>query len=185
VGVREMSARESLDLQVENPEPGGKGWFGLVIPLGWSKQDFETIRWHMSAPMDTVTLVSEQIDDGEKLVRKLSEKGFEVSAAFWILATDDAQWSFYIVSPLVESEGLAKAYRRLHEVARQIPQPSWIDPLNVKLIGPSSPIAHDVLAIHARTSGPQVSPIRWGGKTLGNLSIEEAYLYPRPAAASN
>jgi hypothetical protein len=135
--------------------------------------------------MDTITLVTEQIDDGDKLVRKLSEEGFEASAAFWILVTEDSHWYFYIVSPVVESDGLATAYRRLHDIARKIPRLSWIDPLKIKLIGPSNPIAQDVLDILYRTSGPNVSAIRWGGKRLGNVSIEEAYLYPLPAAASN
>jgi len=130
--------------------------------------------------MDTITLVNEIIDDGAQLVGQLPQEGFEVTAAFWIKPMEDGQWYFYIVSPLVEAEGLAKAYRRLHPIVRRMPPPFWIDPLEVKLIGPSNPIAQDVLAIHARTSGPKVCPIRWGGNSLGNVALEGAYLYPLP-----
>jgi hypothetical protein len=133
--------------------------------------------------MDTNTLVENLIDDGRKLVEELPQHGFEVSAAFWLKASEDGKWYFYIVSPVVEAEGLVKAYRRLHPLVRKMPQPFWIDPLEIKLIGPTHPIAQDVLAILSRAPGPRVSPIRWGGQKLGNVSVEGAYLYPLPAAA--
>jgi hypothetical protein len=133
--------------------------------------------------MDTDTLVENLIDDGRKLVEELPQRGFEVTAAFWLKASEEGKWYFYIVSPVVDAEGLAKAYRRLHPLVRKMPQPFWIDPLEIKLIGPNNPIAQDVLAIHSRAPGPRVSPIRWGGKKLGNVSIEGAYLYPLPVTA--
>jgi hypothetical protein len=135
--------------------------------------------------MDTVTLVTEKIDDGDKLVQKLSAEGFEISAAFWIHPTDASRWRFYIVSSAVESDGAAKAYRRLHAIARQLPQPSWIDPLEVKLIAPSHPMAHDVFAVLKRTPGPKGSPIHWAGTWLGDMSIDGAYFYPLPTAAAS
>jgi hypothetical protein len=134
--------------------------------------------------MDTVTLVTEKVEDGEKLLQKLSAKGFDVSAAFWILPTDASRWRFYVVSPAVESDGPATAYRRLHAVARQLPQPSWIDPLEIKLIGPSNSMAQDVFAALNRIPGPKVSPIHRSGTRLGDVSIEGAYFYPLPTGAS-
>jgi hypothetical protein len=131
--------------------------------------------------MDTETLVDRVIDDGQKLVEALRQHGFDMSAAFWLKASEDDRWSFYIVSPAVDREGLAHAYRRLHPLVRAMPQPFWIDPLAIKLIGPSNPIAQDVLAIHGRAGPPHVSPIRWGGRKLGNVNVEDAYLYPLPA----
>ncbi|HLN26739.1 MAG TPA: hypothetical protein VK395_03285 [Gemmataceae bacterium] len=130
--------------------------------------------------MDTESLVEKLIDDGEKLVERISLGGFPVTAAFWLRASENERWYFYIVSPLVDDEGLAQAYRRLHPFVWGVSEPLWIDPLEIKLIGPSNPIAQDVLAIHRRAPGSRVSPIRWGGKMLGNLSVEGAYLYPLP-----
>jgi hypothetical protein len=132
--------------------------------------------------VDTEILVENLIEDGQKLVEELPQRGFEVTAAFWLKASEDGKWYFYIISPLVDAEGLAKAYRQLHPLVRAMPSPFWIDPLEIKLIGPDNPMARDVLAIYSRASGPRVSPIRWGGKKLGNVSIEGAYLYPLPAA---
>jgi hypothetical protein len=49
--------------------------------------------------MDQDTLIEKQIDDGAKFVDKLSREGVEVTAAFWLKASDDSQWYFYIASP--------------------------------------------------------------------------------------
>jgi hypothetical protein len=135
--------------------------------------------------VDTDTLVENLIDDGQKLLERLPQQGFQVTAAFWIRPAEDDAWRFYIASPVVEKEGLTQAYRRLHTLIRQLPQPFWIDPLEVKLIGETNPIAQGVLGIHRRAGAAQVSPIRWGGKKLGNLSIEGAYLYPLPTPVGN
>jgi hypothetical protein len=131
--------------------------------------------------MDPDTLVSPPFDEGQKLIEELSQRGFPVTAAFWIKASENGKWYFYIVSPAVDDEGLAQAYRRLHPLVWALPQRFRIDPLAIKLIGPANPIAQDVLAIHARGSGPRGGRIRWGGKRVGHVSIEDAYLYPLPA----
>jgi hypothetical protein len=38
--------------------------------------------------------------------------------------------------------------------------------------------------IYARTPSPQGTPWHWRGRSLGNLIIEDAYLYPVPAPAA-
>jgi hypothetical protein len=128
--------------------------------------------------MDTDTLVENLIDDGRKLVDELPQRGFDVTAAFWLKPSEDGKWYFYIVSPMVDAEGILKAYGLLHPPVRAMPQPFSIDPLKIKLIGPTNPIARDVLTILGRVSGPHASPIPWGGIELGSMSIEGAYLYP-------
>jgi hypothetical protein len=134
--------------------------------------------------MDTESLVENLILDGQRLLEYLPQNGFDVTAAFWLKPSENGRWHYYLVSPVVDAEGVTPAYRRLHTLIRQMPPPVWIDPLKVKLIGPGNPIARDVLAVHARTPDPRVSPIRWGGTSLGNVSIDDAYLYPLPAAAA-
>jgi len=135
--------------------------------------------------MDTTSLVNDLIEDGRRIVEQLALDGFEVAAAFWLKAAEDGQWYFYIVSPVPTGERLNVTYGRLHTIIRSIPEPQSIDPLEVRLIEPSDTLAKDVLAIHARAPGPKGRPIRWSGPQLGNVSIESAYLYPLPAAASS
>jgi hypothetical protein len=135
--------------------------------------------------VDTTTLVGEMIEDGRRIVEQLPQDGFEVTAAFWLKKAEDGEWRFYVVSPVAEPGRLNDAYSRLHTFIRRMPEPHWIDPLEVRLLRPSHPLAKDVLAIHQSATGPKASPIRWGGTMLGNISVEEAYLYPLPAMASS
>jgi hypothetical protein len=134
--------------------------------------------------MDSDTLVDELIDSGRKLLEHLREKGFAFDAAAWLQASEDGRWIFYLVSPLVTSEGRSAAYGLLHPLVREMPQPFWIDPLEIRLIAADSPIATDLLAILRRTPGPRAVPVRGGGQRLGNLSVEGAYLYPLPSTAA-
>ena len=58
--------------------------------------------------MDTDALVNEQKEDGQKLLDYLAGSGFEVQAAFWVKAAEDGRWHYYLVSPAVETAGLAQ-----------------------------------------------------------------------------
>jgi hypothetical protein len=135
--------------------------------------------------MDTNTLESDLTEDGKRIIEQLPQHGFEVTAAFWLKRSDDEKWRFYVVSPAAENERLNEAYSRLIRLIRARPQPHWLDPLEVKLIGPNHAVAKDVLAIHTRTPGTNGYPIRWGGTQLGNIHIDDAYLYPLPATAAS
>jgi hypothetical protein len=132
--------------------------------------------------MDQGTLVEMQVADGKRLIDRLLENGIGVTAAGWLKEAESGQWFLYIVTPLVGEDGATKAaYRRVNTVIRGLRKESfWIDPLEIKLIGPTDSIGRDLHGIPPRTPGPRVSTIPWGGKRLGNLSIEGAYLYPLP-----
>ncbi len=131
--------------------------------------------------MVTETLVEDLIQSGQLLVDELPKRGFEVSAALWLKRSEDGKWYFYIVSPIVETDGIVEAYKRLHPLVRGMPEPMSIDPLKIKLIGTSSPIGKDVVGIYRRLATKSHSPITWGGTQLGNASIEQALLYPLAA----
>jgi hypothetical protein len=129
------------------------------------------------------TLVEKMLEDGGKVVEKLLEFGFDLTSAFWLQTSEDGKWRFYIVSALVESEGPIKAYKRLHPLVHALPDDSSVDPLQIKLIGPTNPMARDVLAIQRQSRNANGSPMRWGGTRLGEMSIDDAYLYPLPFTA--
>src|SRR5262249_61071256 len=98
-------------LRAENAGPGAGPLRRAHKQPGWG------------ARMDTDTLVEKLIDDGRKLIEELPQRGFEVSAAFWAKTSEDAPWRFYIVSPVVDAEGLTKAYRRLYPLVPALPPP--------------------------------------------------------------
>jgi len=56
--------------------------------------------------MDTESLVENLIDDGQKLIEEVSQRGFSVTAAFWLKASEDDRWYFYLVSPVAGETGL-------------------------------------------------------------------------------
>ena len=125
--------------------------------------------------MDTATLVGEQIEDGRLLIAELRRQSFDVVAACWAKASEDQFWRMYVATSIVDNEGSTAAYRQFYGAIKSIPH-SWIFTFDVKLIAKSSPIALDILKIQHRS--PSSLPIRFDDQRLGNLFIEEAYIYP-------
>ena len=126
--------------------------------------------------MDTELLVDNRIEDGQKLVAELVSVGFDVSVAFWVKTSEEGLWFLYIGSTSVEPSKIGDAYRKLYTCLSNIPD-SWVEMSEVKLVQASNPIAQD--AIIARDRQPGRLPLRFHGKRLGGLSIEDSYIYPR------
>lgn len=125
--------------------------------------------------MDTITLVEEQIDDGQRLIDRLSQQNIPVEMACWVKPVDEDRWSLYIAASLVDEKGAAGAYREVYRVLRSL-QNCWVTDSDVKLIGLSDQITKDVLDIRKRFPGR--SPTRSRRPRLGNLAVEETYVYP-------
>jgi hypothetical protein len=125
--------------------------------------------------MDQISLVDRRIDDGQKLVLQLARDDFKVTAAFWLKPSEDNWWNLYIATKAVDENGPAMAYRALQKSQQQLIG-TTISLVDVKLIGASNPITRDVLKIQRQYSGS--APIRFGGARLGNVSVEEALIYP-------
>ena len=88
--------------------------------------------------------MKEQIDFGEKLIESLPKGGFDVMAAFWLEEAEIDRWDFYIVSTVVDGD-YSHSYGRLRPLMRQMPRPYWIDPLDVRLLGTSDPLAKIII----------------------------------------
>jgi hypothetical protein len=96
--------------------------------------------------MDQIPLVNEQIEDGRKVIQRLTENGIPITAAGWVKESDRWRWLLYLVTPLVGEDGDTKsAYRRIHTVLRALPQPPEIDPFQIKAIGPSERVGKAIL----------------------------------------
>ncbi len=130
--------------------------------------------------MDQIALVTEQIDDGRKLVERLVREGIGVTVAGWLTTSDDeGLWCLYIASP-IRDESALKAYKRVQAVIRQMPQPFWVGLLDVKIISPTSPLAQRMLSIYRRY--PAKNGIRYTHRIADGMDagIEEAFIYPPP-----
>lgn len=126
--------------------------------------------------MDTELLVDNRIEDGQKLVAELVLVGFDISVAFWVKTSEEGLWFLYIGSASVEPSKIGDAYRTVYACLSKIPD-SWVSVSEVRLIQANNPIAKDAMMARDRQSGRL--PVRFQGQRLGNLSVEEAYIYPR------
>jgi hypothetical protein len=103
-----------------------------------------------------------------------------VTAAAWVKESESGDWYLYLATPLVTEEGGKKAaYHRINAVIRELEGEGFgMDPFEKKLIGPHDAIAMDIVT--HRSSRPTGPPTPYRGSRLGDLAIEEAYIYPRP-----
>jgi hypothetical protein len=127
--------------------------------------------------MDQALLVEQQIDDGQEFIDLLLGDGFEVSAAAWVKASEEDRWVLYLVSKEVDERGLSAAYRAIHPVFSKL-HASWVSLADLKLVGPTNPVAADIMEINRKYPGR--SPTRTRRPWLGKMSIDEAYVYPTP-----
>lgn len=123
--------------------------------------------------VDTITLVDLKIADGQRLLDRLAEGGFVVRAACWVKPVDDDRWSLYIVTPAVDLDGAAAAYRCVLSVLGPLESP-WLKDTDIRLLGERQPGARDLLRqVHLLDTRVRVKlPI-----LLGDVPVEEIYVY--------
>jgi hypothetical protein len=128
--------------------------------------------------MAQTTLVEIQVRDGQRLIDLLGRNGVDITAAAWIHEGESGDWYLYLATPLVSENGdTLPAYRRLNEVYRSMrDEELGVDQFEVKMIGPHDPIAEDIAK--NRSPRPGKSPRRFTGGRLGELSVEQAWIYP-------
>ena len=136
--------------------------------------------------MAQATLVEMQIRDAQRLIDRLVGEGIPVTAAGWLKETESGDWYLYLATPFVgPEEGKTAAYHRVNAVVRELQKGEfWVDPFEIKAIGPHDPVAKDMVAhrTHAAHRGSRI-PTRFGGYRLGDLPIEEAFIYPVPESS--
>src|SRR5258706_16364842 len=125
--------------------------------------------------MDSNELVDFQVDAGQRLITQLVRDEFEVKAAFWVKTAEEGIWVLYVATPFVEQRGLAETYRLLQTSLQRL-QGIPLSLSDIKLVGADNLITRDVLKILSRYPGRMAT--RYGGKQLGNMMIEGAYIYP-------
>ena len=130
--------------------------------------------------MGQVALVESQIDDGYRLAQQLVAAGFDVKAMFWFRPCEEDDWTLCIVSKTYDEKGPALAYGMVVDALPSIPHKS-ITLSYIKVIGENNPITKDVLSIQERHPGPMAARSRQSW--LGNLEIDEVYVYPAGAGS--
>ena len=126
--------------------------------------------------MVQISLVSEQIEAGRRLIETLLREGINVTAAGWLRTEDNSgRWYLYIATPIADDPLIA--YRRVLALVRQMPEPSGIGPLEVKLISPESPRTKRMIEL--RESFPTKDILHFADSLgIDPAGIEEAFVYP-------
>jgi hypothetical protein len=144
--------------------------------------------------MDQDALVNEEIDGGKRLIEALAVDGLEVRVAFWAKPTEDERWHLYLASPFVDDKGPAAAYRLVQGTLGRTAD-VWIDPFDIRVIGMNDSLAEAALDLTkpkapdslfaVRNPRPYPGMTRFGGSSLGGISVDGAYIYPplQPAAS--
>lgn len=129
--------------------------------------------------MDHGSLVSEELEAGEELVREF-DKTIPVKATFWLKASDEESSYLYIASEQINDENFDLAYGEVLRLAKLIRSP-FLDPFRVKVIGADHPLAKAAADIHSRFPGSMAT--RFGGSLFGGVVVDDVYLYPSPLPA--
>lgn len=124
------------------------------------------------------TLVEIEISEGQRFINRLAQAGITITAAAWVKESESGDWYLYLATPLVsEGGGKRSAYRAINDVMREMLREGFeMDPYAKKVVSLHDPIARDMIANRGnRPGGP---PKLFRGSQLGNLAVEEAYIYP-------
>lgn len=139
--------------------------------------------------MDRGSLVREQLDGGEKLIRRLVSDGLGVTGAAWAQLDGDADPYLYLVVPDVEARGSRAAYRRVSaaQIALEAEGLHWLERLDrfgTKLLSARDPFARGLARYYA-DAPPSPHPVWTGSRPFGGVYVDGAYVYPaalfRPA----
>jgi hypothetical protein len=128
--------------------------------------------------MAQAALVESQFNAGQTLINRLPYEKVTVTAAAWVKESDTGDWYLYLATPLVsEGESTRMAYRAVNAAILKMQQEDGFEreSLEIKVIGPYNPITRDLVANRGRPGGP---PVPFRGSRLGELYVEEAYIYP-------
>ena len=77
--------------------------------------------------MDSIPLVDQLIDDGERLLDRLSADGMAVHTAFWTLAEGKDRWVLKVATPMVAESGRAATYQAVFASLRSLSDLSLSD----------------------------------------------------------
>src|SRR5262249_54780547 len=99
--------------------------------------------------------------------------------------TERYNWCLYLVTPLIgEDSGVMSAAGRIVPIALELQdEGAWIGPSDLMLVGTTEAIGAAIAAA-SRQVHPRRTASRYGGASLGHLSIDDAFVYAAPATPS-
>ena len=130
--------------------------------------------------MDNGPLVKEEIDAGATFAREF-DRYMPLKAAFWLRVSDDYRY-LYLTSDRIDDATMGDAYREVVRIAQKLALPD-LDMFRIKVVPGDDPLA-EAVAEQIRKY-PDSTGRRFGYRTLGDLFVDDGYVYPQlaPGAA--
>ncbi|HCE1985904.1 TPA: hypothetical protein ACPVYA_004269 [Vibrio parahaemolyticus] len=122
-------------------------------------------------------LSPQMIKSGEKLIKKLDEKGAEVTSALWFFMAEERIWTLLIASPLVSTGGPKQFYKKILEANRKSKVSERIISINnISVTSPAEPLIQ-VINTMVSTDAKSINSIRFSRNTFNGVFIEDCHIY--------
>jgi len=125
------------------------------------------------------------LDAGKLLLELLDEdkKNIPITAAFWLLDSENRTWRYILASPIVDTEGPLRAYKIIHKIVRtynestrHYGEPARLTLQDITVVSPDEPVV-DLLRTAVKTPPISISPVHFAGNSINNAFIDDAYIY--------
>jgi hypothetical protein len=122
----------------------------------------------------TETLVSFDIENGEKVIGALDDAGRAPNVALWAKLPDYETWKLVIASELLDQISLRSGYTEINEALNKAGIPIHRQP--TLLLRPmDNPMIQDLRRAFASTG--DTYGMRLGGQRFGDKFLEDAFVY--------
>jgi len=116
------------------------------------------------------------IKAGAKLLERLDLEESQVKSSFWLYISDEKIWKLIIASPLVDTEGPRKFYKRIVSANESAEEDEQVVSLNdIGVVNTSNQIVQ--LLKMAIDTNDGISGIRFSRNTIHGVFIEDCYIY--------
>lgn len=124
----------------------------------------------------TESLSDAMINAGVRLIKSLDSESENVKAAFWFYFSEDRIWKLIIASPLVDTGGPRKYYKKIILANKKAPADE--ETISINDISVTSTNNNLVKLIQPMfKTDDSINSIRLSRNTINGIFIEDVYLY--------
>jgi hypothetical protein len=124
--------------------------------------------------MDKATLVSFDIESGEKVIDALDKDGIEPKVALWAKLPEYEDWRLVIASDRIVQTGSLYPYHQINSAMEKAGIPISTRP-KVFLRSMDKPFIKAIRSIFSKAE--DTYGMRLGGQTFGDQYLEDAFVY--------
>lgn len=114
------------------------------------------------------------IEAGEKLIRDLDNTGTKVTAALWLLASEDDGWRLLIASPEVAVVGAREFYGKINERLVSLSD-TELSVSHITAVRPDEPTVSALRTVIK--TGQGISRIRFTRNVINGVLIPDSLIY--------